>query len=71
MSNIVRNACIFVACSLPFSSAFAAEGGTIVDSAVTKITTDGTAAITAVGSAMLGLAGIAIVFKWAKASIFG
>ncbi|MFA0156110.1 major capsid protein [Vibrio sp. 10N.261.46.A3] len=43
----------------------------IVDDAVSTITTDGTAAIIAVGGAMLGLAAIAITFKWAKASIFG
>lgn len=69
MSNIVRNTCIALTCAAPLSNCFAA--GTIVDAAVTKISTDGGAAITAVGGAMLGLAGIAIVFKWAKASIFG
>lgn len=42
-----------------------------VSSAVTALTTDGTAAITAVGGALLTLAGIAVVFKWAKAAFFG
>ena len=42
-----------------------------VSAATTSITTDGTAAITAIGGALLGLAGVAVVFKWAKASIFG
>jgi hypothetical protein len=42
-----------------------------VSAATTSITTDGTAAITAVGGALLGLAGVAVVFKWAKGSIFG
>ena len=40
------------------------------DAAVTLLTTDGAAAITAVGGAMLGLAAIAVIFKWVKASIF-
>lgn len=51
--------------ALPASAAIDVSG------IVTTITTDGGAAITAIGGAMLGLAAIAIVFKWAKASIFG
>ncbi|HDV5479469.1 TPA: hypothetical protein RI770_003428 [Vibrio cholerae] len=39
--------------------------------AVTQISTDGSAAITAIGGAMIGLAAVAVVFKWAKAAIFG
>lgn len=35
------------------------------------ITTDGGAAITVIGGAMLGLCAIAVVFKYAKASVFG
>lgn len=42
-----------------------------VTPAVTQITTDGGGAISAIGAAMIGLAAIAVVFKWAKASIFG
>ena len=42
-----------------------------VSAATTAITTDGTAAITAIGGALLGLAGVAVVFKWAKGAIFG
>lgn len=42
-----------------------------VTPATTAITTDGSAALTAVGGAMLGLAAIAVVFKWAKGAIFG
>ncbi len=37
---------------------------------VGQLTTDGTTAITAVGSALLALAGIAVVFKWVKAAFF-
>jgi uncharacterized membrane protein len=37
---------------------------------VANLTTDGTAAITAVGTALLALAGIAVIFKWVKAAFF-
>ena len=36
-----------------------------------QLTTDGTAAITAIGLAMVGLAVVAVLFKWIKAAIFG
>lgn len=49
-------------------SAFAAID---VSSAATAITTDGSKAISEIGAAMIGLAAIAIVFKWAKGAIFG
>lgn len=42
-----------------------------VTTAVSTLTTDGGAAIAAIGGAMLTLAGIAIAFKWAKAAFFG
>jgi uncharacterized membrane protein (DUF373 family) len=42
-----------------------------VSAAVTAITTDGTAAITAIGGALIALAATAVVFKWAKGAIFG
>jgi hypothetical protein len=42
-----------------------------VSSAETMINTDATDAVTTIGEAMMGLAGLAIAFKWAKASIFG
>lgn len=42
-----------------------------VTAATTSITGDGTTAITAVGSALIGLAGVAVVFKWIKGAIFG
>lgn len=41
-----------------------------VAATVTQLTTDGTSAITAVGTALLALAGIAVVFKWVKAAFF-
>lgn len=42
-----------------------------VTAATTSITNDGTAAISAVGGALIGLAGVAVVFKWVKGAIFG
>lgn len=41
-----------------------------VSGVVGDLTTDGTAAITAVGTALLALAGIAVIFKWVKAAFF-
>lgn len=41
-----------------------------VSAVVSSLTTDGTAAITAVGTALLALAGIAVIFKWVKAAFF-
>lgn len=41
-----------------------------VSAATTALTTDGTSAITAVGMALIGLAGVAVVFKWVKAAFF-
>lgn len=37
---------------------------------VAQITSDGTSVITAIGTALLGLAGLAVIFKWAKAAFF-
>lgn len=42
-----------------------------VSGATTALTTNGTTAIETVGTALLTLAGIAVVFKWAKAAFFG
>ncbi|MCP4257015.1 MAG: hypothetical protein GY880_24795 [Planctomycetaceae bacterium] len=49
-------------------SAFAAVD---VSTEIAALTTDGTAALTAVGGALVGLAVIAVVYKWAKGMIFG
>jgi len=53
------------------TAAAASQAAVDVTSATTSITTDGTAAITAVGGALIGLAGVAVVFKWVKGAIFG
>lgn len=42
-----------------------------LETAVTTLQTDGSSAIAMVGAAMLTLAGVAILFKWAKAAFFG
>lgn len=42
-----------------------------VTAATTVITTDGSAAIGSVGQALIGLAGLAVVYKWIKGAIFG
>lgn len=54
------------------SVALASQANAAVDvsSVVTQLTTDGTSAITAVGTGLLALAGIAVVFKWVKAAFF-
>lgn len=41
-----------------------------VSGAVTVLSTDGTAAITAIGGAMISLAALAAVVRWAKAAFF-
>ncbi|WP_419536556.1 major capsid protein [Endozoicomonas sp.] len=50
------------------SSAFAEID---VSAATTAISTDGSTAITAVGTALIGVAALAVVFKWVKGAIFG
>jgi hypothetical protein len=53
------------------ATSFQSHAAIDVSTAVTAITTDGTAAITAIGGALIGLAATAVVFKWAKGAIFG
>ncbi len=64
----VKKGALVLGATVASSSAFAAID---VTGAVTSITTDGTSSITAIGGAMIGLAAVAVVFKWAKAAIFG
>lgn len=42
-----------------------------VTAATGVITTQGSAAIGSVGQALIGLAALAVVYKWAKAAFFG
>jgi len=57
-----------VAATLVSGGAMAAIDTT---AATTAITGDAGGAVTAIGTAMLGLAAMAVAFKWAKAAIFG
>ena len=55
-------------------SAFATGAGVVTTAATTAaatFTSDGTGAITAIGIALISLAGIAVLFKWGKAMFFG
>lgn len=42
-----------------------------VTAATTSLVDDGTTAISAIGMALITLAGVAVVFKWVKAAFFG
>ena len=55
------------------TSAYLSVANAAVDTtaATTAITTDGGAAIAEVGAALIGLAGIAVVYRWVKGAIFG
>lgn len=69
-STVKRSALILgvsAALAVVAPSAFAAVD---VSAAVTSLTTDGVAAITSIGGAMLVLASVAVVFIWAKAAFF-
>lgn len=68
MFNKLKALAVGVLCSVMSVGAFAAID---VTGATTSLTTDGTAAITAVGTALVGLAAVAVVFKWVKGAIFG
>lgn len=47
------------------------DPGIDVSAATDAITSDGGTAIAAVGGALIGLASIAVVYKWVKGAIFG
>jgi hypothetical protein len=66
-----KNVLLFLSAFILTATAGLASAAIDVTPATTAISTDGTAAITAIGGALIGLAGVAIVFKWAKGAIFG
>jgi hypothetical protein len=66
----VKNLGRFLAGSVAVLSAEASHAAFDVSAAVTTLTTDGTSAITAVGGAMISLAALAAVVRWAKAAFF-
>lgn len=51
-------------------AAGASQAAIDVSAATGSLVTDGTSAITAVGLALITLAGVAVVFKWVKAAFF-
>lgn len=71
MSKLSTLLFVAVASSVTLTAPAFAAAAIDVTAATTAITSDGSAAISAIGGAMLGLAAIAIVFKWAKGAIFG
>jgi len=52
-------------------SAFAVVAAPDTATTVTYLETNGPTVIAAIGGVMLTLAGVAVLFKWAKASVFG
>ncbi|WP_299733202.1 major capsid protein [uncultured Endozoicomonas sp.] len=64
----LKHLALLLATSVMASSAFAEID---VSAATTAISTDGSAAITGIGTALIGVAALAVVFKWAKGAIFG
>ncbi|MDE1226130.1 major capsid protein [Vibrio aestuarianus] len=65
ITTLVATVVVASVASLPV---FAAVDTT---AATTAITTDGGKAIGEVGNALIGLAGLAVVYKWVKGAIFG
>ena len=64
----LKHLALLLVTSAMASSAFAEID---VSAATTAISTDGSTAITAVGTALIGVAALAVVFKWVKGAIFG
>lgn len=56
---------------LAFAGSASAEVPAALNTAVSALSADGVSALGLVGGAMLTLAGVAVLFKWAKASFFG
>lgn len=69
-SNFLANVKKFGLAATLSAAAVSSNAAIDVSAPVAALTTDGTTAITAVGTALLALAGIAVVFKWVKAAFF-
>lgn len=67
--NRIRIASVGAVSALPIA-AMANTTGVDVSSATAMVSGSGVTAITAVGGALLGLAALSVVFKWAKAAFF-
>ena len=62
---------ILAGLSMAFLS-FSVHATSVIPAAtVTELTTNGTDSITAIGGGMLSLGVVAVLFKWAKAALFG
>ena len=65
----------YLAIALPLllgsAQAFAVVAAPDTAATVTYLETNGPTVIAAIGGVMLTLAGVAVLFKWAKASVFG
>lgn len=49
---------------------FAADITTVAASAASSFTTNGNTALASIGAAIVGLAGVAVLYKWVKAMFF-
>jgi hypothetical protein len=56
--------------AMAFATGASAES-VIPAATLTELTTDGTDTMTAIGGGMLSLGVVAVLFKWAKAALFG
>jgi 3-deoxy-D-arabino-heptulosonate 7-phosphate (DAHP) synthase class II len=70
LSNLNKFVLVAVSTGLVTTGAHAEGTGIDVTSIVSTFKTDITTAVSAVGMALLAVAGVAIVFKWVKASFF-
>lgn len=64
-----KKAIVLIGSVATSTQAFAAS--VVPAAALTTLSTDGNDTMVAVGGAMIGLAVVAVLFKWAKAAIFG
>lgn len=64
---------IFTLLSLLLVSLYPAlsEAAVDVSTVTSKLDGDGQTAISAIGTSILGLAAVAVIFKWSKGSVFG
>ena len=67
---MLRKISIATVALLP-ASVFAQTGNVDVSAQATSLQTDGLAAIGAIGAVLVTMAGVAVVYKWAKGMIFG
>lgn len=69
-TDLLKNTIIAVVATGVLTTGAHAESTIDVSTIVNTFKTDITTAVSAVGMALLAVAGVAIVFKWVKASFF-